>query len=126
MLNGGAEVAIAGRPDRTSSRFSIGVVANLTFGLIAGRPGRPSDGISECPVARSRPLRQERPPLGTVTDIAWYEAHFEALIRELDARMRGVMEMLDQNGDAWPSRTLGAHWNTSSDVPNPGQRVDGS
>jgi hypothetical protein len=45
-------------------------------------------------------------------DIAWYEAHFEQLIRLLDNRMRGVLKALDEGGDILPVREF-KHW----DVP---------
>jgi hypothetical protein len=48
--------------------------------------------------------RGERPPIDMAGDIARYEGHFEQLIQLLDARMRGVIKSLDENGDIAPSR----------------------
>lgn len=48
--------------------------------------------------------RGERPPIDMAGDIARYEGHFEQLIQLLDARMRGVVKSLDENGDIAPSQ----------------------
>jgi hypothetical protein len=50
--------------------------------------------------------RGERPPMDVAGDIARYEGHFEQLIQLLDARMRGVVKSLDENGDVAPSHLL--------------------
>lgn len=47
--------------------------------------------------------RGERPPIDMAADIARYDSHFEQLIQLLDARMRGVVKSLDENGDVVPS-----------------------
>jgi hypothetical protein len=48
--------------------------------------------------------RGERPSTDMAGDIARYDSHFEQLIQTLDARMRGLVKSLDENGDIAPSR----------------------
>ncbi|MBR1246648.1 hypothetical protein JQ609_06850 [Bradyrhizobium sp. AUGA SZCCT0169] len=48
--------------------------------------------------------RGERPPMDMAGDIARYEGHFAQLIEQLNARMRGVVKSLDENGDMPPSQ----------------------
>jgi len=50
--------------------------------------------------------RGERPSIDIAGDIARYESHFEQLIQLLDARMRGVMKSLDENGDVFPTSRI--------------------
>lgn len=46
--------------------------------------------------------RSERPTIEIATDIGRYGDHFEQLIQMLDARMRGIMQALDEGRDAFP------------------------
>jgi hypothetical protein len=50
--------------------------------------------------------RGERPSVDIAGDIARYDGHFEQLIQLLDARMRGVLKSLDENGDVLPTSRL--------------------
>ena len=50
--------------------------------------------------------RGERPSIDIAGDIARYESHFEQLVQLLDARMRGVLKSLDENGDVFPASAL--------------------
>jgi hypothetical protein len=62
-------------------------------------------------------IRGERPSIEIATAIAWYEGHFEQLLQELDARMRGVLKALDENEDVFPLRSLEA-WKAPKDQRN--------
>ncbi|SEI22561.1 hypothetical protein [Tardiphaga sp. OK245] len=50
--------------------------------------------------------RGDRPSIDIAGDILRYESHFEQLIQLLDARMRGVVQALDENGDILPVSRL--------------------
>lgn len=50
--------------------------------------------------------RGEQPPMGVAGDVARYSGHFEVLLQELDARMRGILQALDEGGDYFPTKHL--------------------
>jgi hypothetical protein len=57
--------------------------------------------------------RGERPSMDMAGDIARYDSHFEQLIQLLDARMRGIVKLLNENGDIIPLRDV---WKISNDL----------
>jgi hypothetical protein len=54
----------------------------------------------------------KRPPLEAAEAIIRYIDHFDQLMQELDARMRGVSKELDAGGDSLPGRHFG--WKTQT------------
>jgi hypothetical protein len=50
----------------------------------------------------------ERPSMEAAARIVRYNDHFEGLLQMLDARMRGILKTLDENGDVFPVRTFEA------------------